>query len=70
LSARAIANQKPKLVLVMSPEAAYVLEKLHLQALLHMLPPVYEVSINFRAAVVPTSDDDRAVAIWLLLRDL
>lgn len=38
-----IANQKPKRVLGMSPEAAYVIEKPHLQALPTVLPPVYEV---------------------------
>lgn len=38
-----IANQKPKRVLGMSPEAAYLIEKPHLQALPPALPPVYEV---------------------------
>lgn len=38
-----IANQKPKRVLGMSPEAAYVIEKPHLQPLPTALPPVYEV---------------------------
>lgn len=38
-----IANQKPKRVLGMSPEAAYLIEKPHLQALPPVLPPVYEV---------------------------
>ncbi len=37
-----VANQKPKRVLGMSPEAAYVLEKPHLQALPKVLPPVYQ----------------------------
>src|SRR5262245_12459056 len=40
---REIANQKPKRVLGMSPEAAYVLEKPHLQLLPRVLPPIYEV---------------------------
>jgi transposase len=38
-----IANQKPKRALGMSPEAAYVIEKPHLQTLPTALPPVYEV---------------------------
>jgi hypothetical protein len=38
---REVANQKPKRVL--SPEAAYVLEKPHIQPLPRVLPPVYEV---------------------------
>ena len=40
---RDLANQKPKHVLGMSPEAAYVIEKPHLQSLPAALPPVYEV---------------------------
>jgi hypothetical protein len=40
---RDIANQKPKRALGMSPEAAYVIEKPHLQHLPNVLPPVYEV---------------------------
>ena len=40
---REIANQKPKRVLGMSPEAAYVMEKPYLQSLPRVLPPVYEV---------------------------
>ncbi len=40
---REVANPKVKRVLGMSPEAAYVLEKPHLQALPPVLPPVYEV---------------------------
>ena len=40
---REIANAKPKRVLGMSPEAAYVIEKPHLQPLPAALPPVYEV---------------------------
>ena len=40
---RDIANQKPKRALGMSPEAAYVIEKPHLQRLPSVLPPVYEV---------------------------
>jgi transposase len=40
---REVANQKPKRVLGMSPEAAYVLEKPHLTSLPRVLPPVYEV---------------------------
>lgn len=38
-----VANQKPKRVLGMSPEAAYVIEKPHLQPLPSVTPPVYEV---------------------------
>jgi transposase len=38
-----IANQKTKRALGMSPEAAYVIEKPHLQGLPLALPPVYEV---------------------------
>jgi len=37
-----IANQKPKRILGMAPEAAYLMEKPHLQALPSVLPPVYE----------------------------
>jgi transposase len=37
-----VANQKPKRILGMSPEAAYLMEKPHLQALPIQLPPVYE----------------------------
>jgi transposase len=40
---REVANQKPKRVLGMSPEGAYVLEKPHLLPLPRVLPPVYEV---------------------------
>jgi transposase len=40
---REVANQKPKRVLGMSPEAAYVMEKSYLQPLPPVLPPVYEV---------------------------
>ncbi|MDH4260270.1 MAG: IS21 family transposase [Gammaproteobacteria bacterium] len=40
---REVANQKPKRVLGMSPEAAYVIEKPHLQLLPSVMPPVYEV---------------------------
>jgi hypothetical protein len=40
---RELANQKPKRVLGMSPEAAYVIEKAYLQSLPAVLPPVYEV---------------------------
>jgi transposase len=40
---RDVANQKTKRVLGMSPEAAYVMEKPHLQPLPRVLPPVYEV---------------------------
>jgi len=39
---RDVANQKPKRVLGMSPEAAYLIEKPHLRALPAVLPPVYE----------------------------
>jgi len=38
-----VANAKPKRVLGMSPEAAYVIEKSYLQPLPSALPPVYEV---------------------------
>jgi transposase len=40
---REIANQKVKRALGMSPEAAYVMEKPHLQPVPLVLPPVYEV---------------------------
>jgi transposase len=40
---REIANAKPKRVLGMTPEAAYVIEKPHLLPLPDVLPPVYEV---------------------------
>ena len=40
---RDVANQKPKRALGMSPEAAYLIEKPHLQPLPDALPPVYEV---------------------------
>src|SRR6516165_5636576 len=39
---RDIANQKPKRVLGMSPEAAYLIEKPYLQPLPNVLPPVYD----------------------------
>ena len=39
---REVANQKPKRVLGMSPDAAYLMEKPHLQAFPAVLPPVYE----------------------------
>lgn len=39
---REIANQKPKRILGMSPEAAYLIEKPQLQPLPAVLPPVYE----------------------------
>ena len=38
-----VANRKPKRILGMSPEAAYVIEKPYLQPLPAVLPPVYEV---------------------------
>lgn len=40
---REVANHKPKRVLGMAPEAAYVIEKPYLQPLPTVLPPVYEV---------------------------
>lgn len=40
---RELANQKPKRILGMPPEAAYVMEKPYLQPLPTALPPVYEV---------------------------
>ncbi len=40
---REIANAKPKRVLGMSAEAAYLIEKPHLKPLPALLPPVYEV---------------------------
>jgi transposase len=39
---REVANQKPKHILGMSPEAAYLIEKPYLQTLPAALPPVYE----------------------------
>jgi len=38
-----VANAKPKRVLGMSPETAYLLEKRYLQALPSVWPPIYEV---------------------------
>jgi transposase len=40
---REVANQKVKHVLGMSPQAAYLIEKPHLNCLPQALPPVYEV---------------------------
>jgi hypothetical protein len=40
---REVANAKPKRVLGMSPDAAYLIEKPHLRPLPALLPPVYEV---------------------------
>jgi transposase len=40
---RDVANHKPKQVLGMSPEAAYVIEKPNLRPLHDVLPPVYEL---------------------------
>jgi hypothetical protein len=40
---REVANAKPKRVLGMAPEAAYLIEKPHLLSLPEALPPVYEV---------------------------
>jgi hypothetical protein len=40
---RNVANHKPKQVLGMSPEAAYVIEKPHLRPLPDVLPPVYDL---------------------------
>ncbi len=40
---RDVANHKPKQVLGMSAEAAYVIEKPHLRPLPDVLPPVYEL---------------------------
>jgi transposase len=40
---RDVANPKPKRALGMSPDAAYLIEKPHLQPLPGALPPVYEV---------------------------
>jgi len=39
---RETANQKPKRILGMSPDAAYLIEKPHLRPLPAVLPPVYE----------------------------
>jgi transposase len=40
---REVANAKPKHVLGMSPEAAYLIEKPHLRPLGDVLPPVYDL---------------------------
>jgi hypothetical protein len=40
---REVANAKPKRILNMAPEAAYLIEKPHLIALPSALPPVYEL---------------------------
>lgn len=41
---REVANRKPKRVLGMSPDAAYLIEQPHLQPLPTVMPPVYAVS--------------------------
>jgi hypothetical protein len=71
---REVANHKPKQVLGMSPEAAYLIERPHLQPLPEVLPPVYElldrvvdlhgyVSIDTNRYSVPERFVDQAVTV-------
>ena len=72
---RDIANAKPKHALGMSPEAAYQIEKPHLQPLPGALPPVYEllervvdmhgfVSVDTNRYSVPERFVGQAVAVY------
>jgi len=72
---RDIANAKPKQALGMSPEAAYQIEKPHLQPLPDALPPVYEllervvdlhgfVSVDTNRYSVPERFVGQAVAVY------
>jgi transposase len=74
---RDVANRKPKHALGMSPEAAYVIEKPHLQPLPEALPPVYEllervvdlhgyVSIDTNRYSVPERFVGQSVAVYKL----
>lgn len=72
---RDVANSKPKQALGMSPEAAYVIEKPHLQPLPDALPPVYEllervvdlhgyVSVDTNRYSVPERFVGQSVAVY------
>jgi hypothetical protein len=74
---RDVANHKPKRVLAMSPEAAYVIEKPHLRPLPDVLPPVYEllervvdlhgyVSVDTNRYSVPERFVGQSVAVYKL----
>jgi len=74
---RDVANSKPKQALGMSPEAAYVIEKPHLQPLPDTLPPVYEllervvdlhgyVSVDTNRYSVPERFVGQSVAVYKL----
>jgi transposase len=74
---RDVANHKPKQVLGMSPEAAYVIEKPHLKLLPAALPPVYEllervvdlhgyVSVETNRYSVPERFVGQSVAVYKL----
>jgi transposase len=74
---RDLANHKPKQVLGMSPEAAYVIEKPHLRALPDVLPPVYDlfervvdlhgyVSVDTNRYSVPERFVGQSVAVYKL----
>lgn len=78
---REVANQKPKRVLGMSPEAAYLMEKSHLQALPAALPPVYEplervvdlhgyVSVETNRYSVPERLVGRSVTVHKYLNEI
>ena len=74
---RDVANSKPRQALGMSPEAAYVIEKPHLQPLPDALPPVYElldrvvdlhgyVSVDTNRYSVPERFVGQTVAVYKL----
>ena len=74
---RNVANHKPKQVLGMSAEAAYVIEKPHLRRLPDVLPPVYDllervvdlhgyVSVDTNRYSVPERFVGQSVAVYKL----
>src|SRR5271165_2208221 len=74
---RDVANHKPKQVLGMSPEAAYLIERPHLVPLPDVLPPVYEllervvdlhgyVSVDTNRYSVPERFVGQSVAVYKL----
>jgi transposase len=78
---REVANQKPKRILGMSPEAAYLMEKRHLQALPAALPPVYEplervvdlhgyVSVETNRYSVPERLVSKSVTVHKYLKEI
>jgi transposase len=78
---RDVANSKPKQALGMSPEAAYVIEKPHLQPLPDALPPVYEllervvdlhgyVSVDTNRYSVPERFVGQSVAVYKLAAEI